>query len=49
MYTQINNNEFIDITDTDKFISLMKYHWKHVSQYIELAFEKRTNIVYNSA
>ncbi len=49
MYTKINNNEFTDITDKDKFIYLSKYHWKDVSQYIELAWDKRTNIIYNSA
>ncbi len=37
MYTKINNIEFIDMTDKDKFIYLMNYHWKDVSQYIELA------------
>ncbi len=49
MYTKINNIEFINMTDKDKFIYLMKYHWKDVSQYIELAWDKRTNIIYNSA
>ncbi len=48
MYTKINNIEFIDMTDKEKIISLMKYHWKDVSQYIELARDKRTNIIYNS-
>ncbi len=42
MYTNISNIEFIDMTDKDKFISLMKYHWKDVSQYIELVCDKRT-------
>ncbi len=28
MYTKINNIEFIDMTDIDKFIYLMKYHWE---------------------
>ncbi len=37
------------MTDTEKVIYLMKYHWKDVSQYIELAWDKRTNIIYNSA
>ncbi len=27
----------------------INYHWKDVSQYIELAWDKRTNIIYNSA
>ncbi len=49
MYTKIKNIEFIDMTDKDKLIYLMKYHWKDVSQYIELACPKRTNIIYNSA
>ncbi len=34
MYTKNNNIEFIDMTNKDKFIYLMKYHWKDVSQYI---------------
>ncbi len=37
------------MTDKDKFIYLMQYHWKDVSHYIELAWDKRTNIIYNSA
>ncbi len=49
MYTKINNVEFIDMPDRDKFIYLMKYHWKDVSQYIELAWDKRTNIIYKGA
>ncbi len=49
MYSKINNIEFIYMTDNEKFIYLMKYHWKDVSQYIELVLEKRTNIIYNSA
>ncbi len=36
------------MTDKDKFIYLMKYLGKHVSQYLELAWDKSTNI-YNSA
>ncbi len=48
MYTKINNIEFIDMTEKDKFIYLMKYYWKDVSQYIELPWDKRTNIIYNS-
>ncbi len=28
MYTKINNIEFVDMTDKDKFIYLMKYHGK---------------------
>ncbi len=42
IYTKINNIEFIDKTDKEKFIYLMKYHWKDASQYIELAWDKRT-------
>ncbi len=49
MYTKINKIEFIDMTDKEKIIYLMKYHWKDVSQNIELAWDKRTNIIYNSA
>ncbi len=49
MYTKVNNIEFIDMTDKNKFIYLMKYQYKDVSQYIELAWHKRTNIMYNSA
>ncbi len=49
MYSKINNIEFVDMTDKDKFIYLMKYHWKEVRHYIELACDKRTNIIYNSA
>ncbi len=49
MYTKINNIEFIDMPDKDKFIYLMNYNWKDVGQYIELALDKRTNIIYNSA
>ncbi len=30
MYTKINNIEFVDMTDKDKFIYLMKYHYKDV-------------------
>ncbi len=41
MYTKINNIEFIDMTGTDTFI----YHWKVVSQYIELAWYRTTNII----
>ncbi len=37
------------MTDKDKFIYLMKYHWKEVSHYIELVWDKRTNIIYDSA
>ncbi len=48
IYTKIHNIEFIDMTDKDKFIYLMKYHWKDVSEYIELAWDKRI-IIYNSA
>ncbi len=47
MYTKINNIEFIDMTDKDKLIYLIKYLWKDVSRYIELAWDKRTNIIYN--
>ncbi len=49
MYTQINNIEFIDMTGTNSFIYLMKNYWKGVSQYIELAWDQKTNIIYNSA
>ncbi len=45
----ITNIEFIDMTDKHKFIYLMKYHWKDVSQYIVLVWDKRTNIIYISA
>ncbi len=40
MYTKINNIEFIDMSDKETSICLMKYHWKDVSQYIKLAQEK---------
>ncbi len=40
MYTKVNNIEFIDMTDKNKFIYLMKYQYKDVSQYIELAWDK---------
>ncbi len=40
MYTKINYIEFSDMTDEDKLIYLMKYHWKDVRQYIELAWDK---------
>ncbi len=49
MYTNINFIKFVDMTDNDKFIYLIKYHWKEVSHYIELVWDKRTNIIYDSA
>ncbi len=49
MYTKINTIEFIGMTDKDKCIYLMKYQWQDVSQYIELDWDKRTNIIYNSS
>ncbi len=38
MYAKINNIEFVDMADKDKYIYiyLLKYHWKEVSHYIEL-------------
>ncbi len=41
MYTKINNIEFIDMTDKDKCMYLMKYHCKDVSQYIEIALGQK--------
>ncbi len=41
----INDIEFIDMVDKDKFTYLMKYHWKEVSQCIELAWDKITNMI----
>ncbi len=35
MYDKINDVIFYNMTDRDKFVYLMKTHWKQVSQYIE--------------
>ncbi len=37
MYEKINEVTFYNMTDTDKFVYLMKKHSKHMSQYIEIA------------
>ncbi len=34
------------MTDKDKFVYLMEFHWKEVSVYLEKACEKRTDILY---
>ncbi len=34
------------MTDQNKFVYLMEFHWKKVSVYLEKAWEKRTNILY---
>ena len=48
MYNKINNADFVDMSDKDKFIYLMKNNWKEVSQYVELAWNKRTDIMYKN-
>jgi hypothetical protein len=48
MYNKINNTDFVDMSDKDKFIYLMKNNWKEVSQYMELAWNKRTDIMYKN-
>ncbi len=37
MYDKTNDVTFYNMTDREKFVYLMKKHWKHLSQYIETA------------
>ncbi len=37
---------FYNMTDRDKFVYLMKKHWKQLSQYIEAAWDYRNSILY---
>ncbi len=48
LYNNIYNvyHNFYSITDKDKFVYLMEFHWKELSVYLEKAWEKRTNILY---
>ncbi len=39
-------HNFYNMTDKDKFVYLMEFHWKDVSVYLEKAWEKRTDILY---
>ncbi len=40
-------HNFNNITDQDKFVYLMKFHWKEVSLYLEKAWDKRKkNLIY---
>ncbi len=50
MYTKINSIELVEMRDNAKCIYLIKYYWKEVNWYIELALNKRTNIynIYNN-
>ncbi len=46
MYDKINDVTFYNMKDRDKFVYLMKKHWKQLSQYIERASNYRNNILY---
>ncbi len=46
MYDKINDLTFYNITDIDKFVSLMKKDWKQLSKYIETAWDYRNSILY---
>ncbi len=46
MYDKINDVTFYNMTDRDKFVNLMKKHWKQLSQYIETAWDYRNSILY---
>ncbi len=45
MYDKINDVTFYNMTDRDKFVYLMKTHWKQLSQYIETAWDYRNSIL----
>ncbi len=46
MYDKINDVTFYNMTDRDKFVYLMKKHWKQLSQYIETVRDYRYSILY---
>ncbi len=46
MYDKINDVTLYNMTDGDKFVYLMKKHWKQLSQYIETAWDYRNSILY---
>ncbi len=43
LYNNIYN--VYNMTDKDKFVYLMEFHWKEVSVYLEKAWEKRTYFI----
>ncbi len=50
MYDQIIANvEFQSFSNEDKFIYLMKFEWKHLARYLELAWDKRKQIMYSNS
>ena len=42
----VNVNDFNFMSDEDKLIYLMNFHWKDLSVYVEKAWDKRNNILY---
>ena len=42
----ISNNEFNDMTDTDKMIYILTCHWKSAAKYIDEAWCIRTHLLY---
>ncbi len=49
MYAKINNVTYYNMTDREKYVYLMKRHWKELSHYrdcMELVWDKINNILY---
>ncbi len=48
LYSIVNNNKFINMSNDEKFVFLLKFKWKYVCIYLEKAWDKRTEILYKS-
>ncbi len=46
LYSIVNNDNFLNMSNEEKFIFLLKFKWRYVCIYLEKAWSKRTEILY---
>ncbi len=46
LYSIVNNDNFLNMSNDEKFVFLLKFKWKYVCIYLEKAWDKRTEILY---
>ncbi len=45
-YSIVNNDNFLNMSNDEKFVFLLKYKWKSVCIYLDKAWDKRTEILF---
>ncbi len=46
LYSIVNNDNILNMSNDEKFVFLLKFKWKYVCIYLEKAWDKRTEILY---